>query len=80
MKTFALYKGYFIEAIECSPGSWCLRVQRQDGGNIETIAGEFESIAAAGIEAFSASEALEAAQEMIDDLHQDEHLTPPRRH
>lgn len=80
MKSFALYRSFFIETVECSAGSWCLRARRHDGCNINTTAGEFESIKTAGIAARSADDALEAAQEMIDDLRQSEHFAPPRRH
>lgn len=61
------YRDYLIDAFESSPRRWRVRVRRQDGCCIETIAGKFESITS-GIESLSADDAITVAKGMIDDL------------
>jgi hypothetical protein len=61
------YNGYTIEAFHGSSHGWRVKVRRQDGLLIETVAGAFESITT-GIESSSANDATLVAKGMIDGL------------
>jgi hypothetical protein len=61
------YNGYTIETFRSSLCGWRVKVRRQDGLLIETVAGAFESITG-GIESLSAHDATLVAKGMIDGL------------
>jgi hypothetical protein len=74
------YNGYLIEPFESSPGRWRVRVRRQDGSNIETIAGAFASITTGGVESLSADDAVTIAKGMIDGLRRQDGQHASTRH
>lgn len=72
----ARYKDHFIEVTESSPGRWRTTIRRQDGSDIETGAGKFESITTGSVESLSSADAIVVGRAVIDRIRRQKPTSP----